>query len=206
LQSLPLPTIKAVFFDLGKVLVDFNWQTVTGKLKSDVSVSADEFNERILKHPNLYAYETGQISTDQFFQWMRDEIHYRKTIHELIQTWSDIFQPLPERIRLLPELKKHYRLGMISNTCDAHFQLLKAKYDFFNLFDRIILSFETGCMKPDPAIYHHARNSMRVSPGESLFIDDLEENTEAAKSLGWHTIHIQPDESLERVMNEMKLI
>jgi epoxide hydrolase-like predicted phosphatase len=206
MQSLRHPTIKAVFFDLGKVLVDFNWQTVIDKLKSDVSVSADKFNERILKHPNLYVYETGQISTDQFFQWMRDEIHYRNPIHELIQTWSDIFQPLPERIHLLPELKKHYRLGMISNTCDSHIQFLKSKYDFFHLFDRLIFSFETGCMKPDPAIYHHALFSLRVFPGESLFIDDLKENTEAAKSLGWQTIHIQPHESLDRVLHEMKLL
>ncbi len=203
---IPGKNIKAVFFDLGNVLVDFNWNDVMMKLEPDITVPVSRINAYILHHPQRYAYEKGNIDTDSFFSWMKDELGYRKSIEELIHTWSDIFNPLPERINLLSALKQRYKLGMISNTCDAHFRLLKADYDFFEIFDHLTLSFETGFMKPEPEIYHFAGSALNVLPSESVFIDDLGENIAAARDLGWNTVHIRPDEPLEPVLRRYKII
>lgn len=194
--------IKAVFFDLGKVLVDFNWNEVLNKIEPLTPVPADQFNRRILGHPKSIAYETGKISTGDYFSWMKEELTYTGTIDELILAWSDIFTPLSDRINLLPAIKTCYKLGMISNTCDAHIRLLKSRYSFFGLFDSLTLSFEAGVMKPDPEIYNIAAGSLCVSSGESLFIDDLEENITAAGNLGWQTLLVLPDENLASVLRK----
>lgn len=198
--------IKAIFFDLGNVLVDFNWNDILLKLEPDIAVPVSRINTHVLLHPKRYAYEKGNITTEEFFSWMKEELQYRKPLSELVHTWSDIFRPMPERIILLPALKRRYKLGMISNTCDAHFRLLKSDYDFFNLFDHLTLSFETGFMKPEPEIYHHASRALNTSSSESIFIDDLEENIASARDLGWNTVHIRPDEPLEPVLREYKII
>lgn len=198
--------ITAVFFDLGNVLVDFDWNEVFANLRPYLQSPDTVQMEKIFSHAYRYDYETGRIGTNPFFEWLKKELTFEGTTERLIRLWSDIFTPMNERIHLLPELKSRYHLGMISNTCEVHFEWLYARHDFFQWFEHITLSYQVGCMKPHPEIYHHATQTMRVKPEESLFIDDIAENIEGAKRLGWNTLWLLPEQSLQQALYTMKLL
>jgi HAD superfamily hydrolase (TIGR01549 family) len=79
-----------------------------------------------------------------------------------------------------------YRLGILSNTCPAHWEFVAGRYELLRAyFEPCVLSYEVGVMKPDPAIYQAAAGRAGV-PGERIFYcDDHLENVEGARRCGW---------------------
>ena len=79
-------------------------------------------------------------------------------------------------------------------------------YDFFKHLDGIVVSGDEKLIKPDPAIYNVLLNRYNIKAEESLFIDDNGDNIEAARKLGFHTIHLTDDVNLEATLKEMNII
>lgn len=180
-----------IFFDLGKVLVDYDFNLAYNYLKKSSSLPESEYNQRIRKIEELNIdYESGQIETRAFFQSMADTFEFNGTIDSLISAWANIFSPITKHIEIAGCLAKAYPLAIISNTSEAHIELLEAKYSFFSHFRERIYSYAVGSRKPDSEIYEHARNLMQSESSKLLFIDDRIENTNAAANLGWMTIHL----------------
>ena len=99
-------------------------------------------------------------------------------------------QIFPKAYDFIRECKaKGYKLYVLSNWDAESFAVLKKMYpDLFNLFDGIVVSGEVGLMKPDPAIYQYLLETFDLDPDYTIFIDDQEENKEAAEQAGIHTI------------------
>ena len=92
-----------------------------------------------------------------------------------------------------------YNIWLLSNTNPKHINnKLKLFSDFFEFINGAIYSFEVGLRKPDPNIYSKALKSSNAVASESLLIDDLIENIDAAKKLGWNTIHYKNDNLLKQ--------
>jgi FMN phosphatase YigB (HAD superfamily) len=195
------PTV--IFFDLGKVLVDFDFNLAYNFIKARSALPVDEFDKRIptIEELNI-AYEAGEIETTSFFQSMAETLEFNGTIDLLASTWSDIFEPMSENIELVKLLAVAYPLAIISNTSDAHIQLLEANYSFFNHFRERIYSHIIGYRKPDTRIYEHSRNVMGAEPRNSIFIDDRIENIRAAAKLGWMTIYLNGEVDLRQALIE----
>ena len=87
---------------------------------------------------------------------------------------------------LTPEslIKRGYRIACLSNGSHEWTTYVIKKYGLERLFEQIIISSELGVVKPDPKIYLHALDALKIKPSDCIFIDDRKENTDAAETLG----------------------
>lgn len=193
--------ISAVCFDLGKVLLHFDWQVMLNRVAEKSPLPVQEIGRLLKDDPQIFVYEAGGITSAKFFAHLKKTLQYHGTAKELRAAFSDIFTPLTEHIALAALLAPHYPLAIISNTNDAHITHAEENYSFFSLFHARIYSHQVKAMKPDPAIYQAALKALGgIDPLEALFIDDLEPNILGAVQLGWQTIHLRPDVDLREAL------
>jgi HAD superfamily hydrolase (TIGR01509 family) len=99
--------------------------------------------------------------------------------------------PFPETMSVLDELKKKYKLCMITNTFKQSHQSMAQNYHFDNIFDLIIVSYKVGAVKPNPLMYEVALKKLKVKPDEMVMVGDtLEDDALAPEKLGIHGIVI----------------
>jgi glucose-1-phosphatase len=177
--------IDALLFDLGKVLVDFNFQTGVEALHACCSISRDRFEQVLWDRSWICRYERGEISTAEFHHYLCDTANLNMPLPEFCRTWSSVFLPgLLVSEDLLACLKRTYPLILVSNTNEAHIEFIRSNYRVLDYFDHEILSYEVGSLKPDCKIFEYAIQASGL-PAESLFFtDDREENILAARQLG----------------------
>jgi FMN phosphatase YigB (HAD superfamily) len=198
--------ISAVCFDLGKVLIDFDWREVLLRIARKSPLAPEEIWSRISHDNEILGYEKGSITSAKFFSHLKKRLEYKGPAKELRAAFIDIFTPLTENIALAALLAPHYPMAIISNTNEAHIMHAESAYTFFSLFPTRIYSYKVGMMKPDRGIYEHARVTLgNIDPQEMLFIDDLEPNILGAVKLGWQTIHLRPEVSLRESLASYEL-
>jgi glucose-1-phosphatase len=198
--------ISTIFFDLGKVLVDYDFNIALHRVAKQSPLDLSHLENWVYSdYPLIDDYEHGRISTPDFFKEMKQHFQFQGTIEELENIWCDVFTPMLEHIQYARLLAEFYPLAIISNTSDAHIRFLENAYDFFPIFRKRIYSHEVGIMKPAAAIYEHALAEMKADKYESLFIDDREENVLGASELGWQTIHLRPEVDLKLALQSYEL-
>ena len=183
--------IKNIFFDIGNVLIDihpedcFQYWTDSTNLKKDEIIKT--FSTDL--HNN---YETGKISNDEFFYGFKNALpqSYSLKKGDFWKGWDKILGKEKRTIKILKSLSKGYNIWLLSNTNRKHINdSLKLSSDFFKFINGSIYSFEVGVRKPDIIIYNKALTLSNSVASETLFIDDLIENIEAAETIGLNTIH-----------------
>lgn len=192
LQSLPQTmTPKAVIFDLGSVLVDYDhestWTAVSAVSQASFNdleklafMLAEDAGKGVMNGRQLHQILVEQAGTtpdyDDFFRAFCRHIHR----NEMALGYAVALAQRP-----------NLRLGIISNTNAAHADWLRVLIPEFQHFKSVILSSDVGLLKPDPAIYHLALNQLAVLPEAALFVDDMGENVRGATAVGLHAIHHQ---------------
>lgn len=177
--------IEALLFDLGKVLIDFDFELGMRHFSSRSPLPPDELEQVIRDQVWLRRYESGEISTADYHRSISERAQLRMTLEEFHEAWSAVFLPdliVPER--LLASLKARYPLILVSNTNEAHVRFIAREYPVFAYFEHRIFSHEVRSMKPDRRIYDAAIAASGRPPESLLFIDDRAENVEAARELG----------------------
>jgi FMN phosphatase YigB (HAD superfamily) len=198
--------ISAVCFDLGKVLLQFDWKHMLDGVAKRSPLPPAEITRLLQEDPQVLAYEIGGITSPKFFSHLKKRLQYKGTAKELRALFSEIFTPLPEHIALAALLAPHYPLAIISNTNEAHIEHAEATYSFFSLFRTRIYSHQVKAMKPNRAIYQATLKALGgIDPLETLFIDDLETNILGAVELGWQTIHLRPGVDLREALSSYEL-
>ncbi len=198
--------IETIFFDLGKVLLEFDFDIALYRVRQQSSLNEEEINEQILNlQTEIDAYEVGGISTFDFFNKLKDKFGFTGTANELKVIWQEIFTPMEEHIEMARILSQYYPTALISNTSEAHIQYCEEKFDFMQIFQKRIYSYEVGVMKPDPAIYLHAIEAMDADKFTTLFIDDREENILTPSEMSWQTIHLRPEVNLRHAFQSYEL-
>lgn len=189
--------IEALLFDLGKVLIDFNFETGVQALHGSCSISRNRFEEVLWDETWICSYERGEISTVQFHEYLCKTARLSMSLPHFRETWSSVFLPgLMVSEELLLVLKRNYPLILVSNTNEAHFEFVRSNYRVVDYFDRQILSYEVGSLKPDRKIFERAIAAAN-RPAEALFfIDDREENIVAARQLGMNAHQFKSETGL----------
>jgi glucose-1-phosphatase len=189
--------IQAILFDLGKVLVDFNFESGVQALHAACSISRNQFEEVLWDENCIRRYERGEISTVEFHAYLRDTAALSMDFEGFCRTWSSVFLPgLLVSENLLAALGRKYPLILVSNTNQVHIEYVRSNYSLLDHFTHHVLSYEVGALKPDRKIFERA---IRLSgqPAEALFYtDDREENIEAAGSLGMHAHRFRTEAGL----------
>jgi putative hydrolase of the HAD superfamily len=202
----PSMKISTLFFDLGKVLIDFDFNIAFDRVAQRSPLDIEHLKSKAYsEYPLIDEYESGRIGTAQFFIAMREYFQFDGSVEELEFIWCDVFIPLEQNIHCVRSLSKYYPLALISNTSDAHVRFIEERYDFFSLFQKRIYSYQVGHMKPSAEIYRVALGEMGGIKEESLFVDDLEANIIGASKLGWQTVHLRPGIDLRLALRSYKL-
>jgi putative hydrolase of the HAD superfamily len=129
------------------------------------------------------------------------------TDQEIDDAWNALLFDIPaERIKVIEEVKKNYKILLLSNSNEIHYDLyvrdlqLRFGYrEFDELFDKAYFSFDLHLAKPDPDIYEFVMYQHKLKPEETLLIDDRPDNIEAARSLGWKTYHLQAPQRIRDI-------
>jgi FMN phosphatase YigB (HAD superfamily) len=190
--------VKAVVFDLGKVLVDFDYGIAARRLAEKSSAPAHEIRKVVDQSPLLFRYESAQMTTQQFFEEVRQGIGFDGSFEEFAAAFADIFTEIPAMTRLPAELRKiGLPVFVLSNTNEIAISHVRRNFPFFSEFTGCVLSYEQGCLKPAEQIYEITEQRTGCRSGEIAFIDDRAENIEAGVKRGWRTIwHRSPEESI----------
>ena len=194
-----LKEIKNIVFDLGGVIINIDPAMTAAAFSEITGKSLDEINERIKIFNLYYRYEVGELDDEGFRTLIRDFIGAPIEDKSINKAWNALLLDIPvERIKIIKKLKGNYRLFLLSNTNSIHFKeveniLLATTGDsFYNLFEKVYLSYEMELCKPDKEIYQYVLRDMNLNPHETLFIDDNLKNVEAASELGIKTVHLEP--------------
>ena len=189
--------IQTLLFDVGKVLIDFNFETGVQALHASCSISRDRFEEVLWDETWIRRYECGEISTTQFHKYLCETASLEMSLARFCETWSSVFIPgLLVSEELIADLKRNYPMILISNTNEAHFEFIRSRYRIVDYFDRHILSYEVGSLKPDRKIFEHAIAAANCPVEALFFIDDREENIVAARQLGIRSHQFQSETAL----------
>lgn len=201
-------TIKAILFDFGNVLLEWNPRYVYRRYFPD----DDEAMESFLREVNFMEWNAQQDKGRTFAEGVAILAQQFPQYSDLIQAyhdhWSDsIGEHLDGTVKILKRLKgAGYPLYGLSNWSAETFPIARRKYDFFELLDDIIISGEVGSIKPEPEIFEIALRRIGKPAGECLFIDDSLANIEQARKMGFVTIHFQSSEQLEQKLQKLGLL
>ncbi|HEU0008753.1 MAG TPA: HAD family phosphatase [Verrucomicrobiae bacterium] len=197
----------AVVFDLGKVLVDFDYSIAARRIAGRGTAEPDAVQGFLDHSPLLYRYETGHIGRQEFFEAVRRFSGFKGGIDEFAQFFADIFTEIPPMIALHRRLRDaQVPLYIFSNTNDLAIGHIRRNFPFFAEFHDFVLSYEHGAMKPDAKLYEVVERLTGRRGGQLLYLDDRIENVEAGRARGWRIIHHrQPAESIA-VIEKLGLI
>jgi glucose-1-phosphatase len=194
--------IKAIIFDLGKVIVSFDFERGFQTISQFCDYSIDEIREKLMTSEEILLYETGKIGSVEFFEAIRKKLKFTATQKQFYDAWNSSFHDetiLPES--LLAELATKYRLIALSDTCDAHITFLRQKFSFFKHFDELVFSYDVGEMKPSPKMFEVAVKKANCAANECLFVDDKLANVEGATACGLEAVQFL---SAEQFYEELK--
>jgi FMN phosphatase YigB (HAD superfamily) len=192
---------EAVVFDLGKVLLDFDYGIVIGKLAKRGRLSVVELRHLLVESPLLPAYERGELSSEAFYEEVRRATGFDGDYEAFTGYFVDIFRPIERMVALQAELRgRGVPTYIFSNTNDLAVGHIRRTYPFFAGFDGYVLSYEHGSMKPDAPLYEVVERVTGREGGALMYFDDRPENVEAGAARGWQAVvHADPEESWARV-------
>jgi HAD superfamily hydrolase (TIGR01509 family) len=186
-----------IIFDLGKVLVDFDWSIAATKIAARSTVPPQQFHHHLATSPLLWQYECGQLTRQDFFESVRAAIGFQGDETEFNSYFAAIFTAIDPMIALHDELRQRgYKTYILSNTNDMAIELVRRDFPFFKNFDGYIFSYEVRSMKPDAPIYAALEKLTGKRGVDLIYIDDRLENIEAGAARGWRTVlHEVPEKT-----------
>lgn len=190
--------VRAVFFDIGNVLLRFSSRRVLKKIAWEVRGCPIKLAKYLWKSDIGERIERGEIGGEQLYELFKKELGYKKSYASFRLLWCDHFTLDRGSYAVLKRTAKAVPTYLLSNTNALHIDFIRERYEFPNLVRGAILSHELGLRKPDPAIYRAALKLSGTAPEETVFVDDLKPNVESAKKLGIQAIRFRSAEDLRR--------
>jgi glucose-1-phosphatase len=191
--------IKTVIFDLGKVIISFDFKRGYRRLEKLCKYPAAEIPQRIGSTDLVKRFETGLVEPEDFVRQISAVLDLHIGYEQFCEIWSSIFLPDP----LIPEsmlagISRRYRLLLLSNTNAIHFQMIEQTYPLMRHFHDRILSYRVRAMKPSPAIYREALAQAACRPEECFYTDDIMDYVDGAKREGIDAVQFESCVQIQR--------
>ncbi len=199
-------TIKAIIFDFGGVLLQWDPHQLYRRYfdqpeQIDRFLAEINFSSWNAEQDRGRPFELGVAELSSQFP------QYARLIRANYDHWEDsVVGPIAGTVEILRELKRAgYPLYGLSNWSTETYPRIQHQYDFFNLFDKIILSGDVKLIKPDPAIFNLTLQAIHRTASECLLIDDSDANIITAKKMGFATIHFKSPKQLRTELHQLNL-
>ena len=201
--------IKTIIFDLGGVLIDLDTPAAVRNFKALGLLDAHQYLSDYIQKGIFLEMEEGKLSDEEFYDKFRElSVNKNITNEQIEKAWCEILLGLPDyKLDLLLELRKKYRIFMLSNTnriIAAHYTkhiFTKQGLTIDDYFDHRYVSYEIGCVKPYRGIFEYVIAHSGICPQEALFLDDGEQNIITAKEMGFQTYLVAPREDFRHLFS-----
>lgn len=199
--------IKAVVFDLGGVLIDWNPRYLYRELL-DSEDEIEQFLANVCTAEWNHSIDLGRPWEDAVAELTAKHPDQQHLIEAYWKRWPEMLGgPIHESVDLMMELKaRGVPLYALSNWNHETFQMAFQEFPFLRLFNGKIVSGEVKLAKPDPAIYELLLSTFKLNPRELLFIDDRRDNVQTAWDLGFNAVQFLSPRQLEKDLIEFGLI
>lgn len=197
--------IRFIYFDLGNVLLNFSHRQACEQIAAVAGVSADRIWTLLFESDLEQRFEAGQLDGAAFYEELCAGIGRRPDYQQLLDAGNNIFQVNAAMLPLLAQLRAAgHRMGILSNTCRPHWTHCLKRYSSMlcRIHSTYALSYEIGCVKPDPRIFRAATELAKVAPEEIFFTDDIQAHVEAARAAGWDAVRFTTACELANALRE----
>jgi epoxide hydrolase-like predicted phosphatase len=200
--------IKTIIFDFGGVLYNTPNRTSLSRWGKMFGFNDHPEFAAMIENPHESSLVRdiclGVISEREMWRQMAEKWHIKpgvlRYLRQQMNSKRRLNQPL---VKLLADLQIDYQTAILSNAGDDSRELMERSLQLDRFVDEIIISAEEGLIKPDPRIYQLAIDRLDTSPAATLFIDDLQENIDAARGLGMQSVHHTDNEKTIRDIDEI---
>jgi putative hydrolase of the HAD superfamily len=181
--------MKNVIFDVGGVLLDWNPGRVLQGFYADAS-ERERMKQLIFHHADWLELDRGAMAEDVLLQRIAERAGRPvPELNGLFEVVRDSLHPKQDTVALLGSLSaRGVPLYCLSNMPSKIYATLSQRFDFWQHFDGIVISGDIRMVKPEPAIFRHLLERYGLRAGDTVFVDDLPVNVEAAQRLGLHGI------------------
>jgi putative hydrolase of the HAD superfamily len=202
--------ITTIIFDFGGVLINLNLNQCILNFKKLGLVNFEQYLSNFGQTGFFLQFEKGQISIQEFRNEIRKLCPNPLTDVQIDEAWCSFLCDIPnQKLEILSELKKNFKLLLLSNTNQLHIEISaagefgKVGKTITDFFDKCYLSYQMGMAKPDDEIFYSLLNDAKVTPEECLFLDDGIKNIEQAAKLGIQTYLVDINEDLSFLMTNV---
>jgi len=193
--------IKAIIFDVGVVIV----RRVLTRMGNELSKKHNVDPKKMYKdiHVGWMEYKLGNLSSDDFWKNFLKLSGIDEKIEDLEKSALEHLNEIPGTMDIVRKLHKKHKLEILSNNTDDWLENEEKRFDFKTLFDVIVVSNEEHLAKPDAKFFKVGLEKLgNLLPEECLFIDDQDNNINAAKELGFNIIQFEDAEQLKRELKK----
>jgi glucose-1-phosphatase len=184
------PGVEFVLFDLGGVIVELG--DVSSLQEIGDAVGDEERWRQWLASPWVRRFEKGECTATEFSTHVVSEWGLHVTPERFLEIFRDwVLGPYPGTTELLSEVQRSVPIGCLSNTNSKHWEHQIRSWPVLATFDFRFLSFELGLAKPDQAIFEAVADRLPFRRDRILYLDDVAENSDAARSFGFQSEHVR---------------
>ena len=181
-----------IVFDIGNVIFEWNPQRLVDSLFL-CKTESKEAIENIIAHEDWQMLDKGTLSLEEAISRANDRCNIGvNKIRKLFEETPKAILPIQETMNVIMELsEKGYSLYVLSNLHKHTFEYLSVTYDIWRHFSGIVISSHIKSIKPEPEIFKYLIDTYNLEPKNTVFLDDMKCNIEAAKKFGFNTIHVK---------------
>ena len=179
-----------LYFDLGRVLINFSIEKMLAQVASVSHLSPEQVRQAVFDSGLQNAYECGNVDCREFYEKYCEITSTRADFDTLRRAAVDIFQLNTSVLPIVAQLRAAgHRMGILSNTCHSHWEHCRKIYPaVIELFDIHALSYRIRAMKPDAEIFTAAAELAGADPHEIFFVDDTPGHVQGARAAGFDAV------------------
>lgn len=197
--------IKNIIFDVGNVLVEYNPDGLMRRLGFDEE-TLQAVNQAVFQNELWNESDRGVLSPEELLEaFIANNPVYEKEIRQVIDAVGDTISLMPYTVEWVKGLKERgYHLYILSNYAEYTYEKTSHKMEFLPYMDGVVFSYRCKLIKPEKEIYEYICETYGLKPEESVFLDDREDNVQAARNMGMNGIvfenYAQGSETLEQLL------
>ena len=189
---------KFLYFDLGKVLINFSVERMLAQMAAVAGATAEQVRNVVFDGRLIHEHEAGRLTSRQFYEAFCAAVGKRPDFDRLVAAVAEIFGLNLPVLPIVAQLgQAGYPLGILSNTCETHWEYCAREYRFLaENFGVHALSYKIGAVKPDAAIFLAAAEMAGYRPEEIFFTDDLPGHVAGTRAAGFDAVQFTSAEAL----------